>query len=117
MENLTFEALRTAATVILLIFGAIVTIGKGVEVIKKWRNPQMQKDNAQTADIKKCMDKLDNDKRRLDKHARDIEDLREGQKYLCMGVQALLGHELHNGNADEMKAASAGIKSWLLNRT
>lgn len=116
MENLTFEALRTAATVILLIFGAIVTIGKGIEVIKKWRNPQMQKDNAQTADIKKCMDKLDNDKRRLDKHARDIEDLREGQKYLCMGVQALLGHELHNGNTDEMKAASAGIKSWLLNR-
>lgn len=116
MENITFDALQTAVLVLLALCGAIVTIGKAVETIKKWRNPQMQKDNAQTADIKKCMEKLDNDKRRLDKHARDIEDLREGQKYLCMGVQALLGHELHNGNTDEMKAASDGIKSWLVNR-
>ena len=76
----------------------------------------MQRDNAQTEAIRKCAEKLDNDKRRLDKHAQDIDDLREGQRNLCFGVQALLEHALHNGNADEMKAASDNIKKWLVGR-
>lgn len=45
-----------------------------------------------------------------------IADLREGQRTLCVAVMALLNHELHNGNADEMRDASAGINNYLINR-
>ena len=34
----------------------------------------------------------------------------------CAGVQALLEHELHNGNADEMQLASKEINTWLRER-
>lgn len=59
---------------------------------------------------------LGNDKRRLDDHEMQISDIRGGQKANCKGVQALLEHELHNGNAEEMQKASQEINDWLLNR-
>lgn len=116
MNDVTFDALKNAVIIVLGVFGLIETIGKGIDTIKSWRKPQMLRDNAQTEAIRKCVEKLDNDKRRLDKHAQDIDDLREGQRNLCIGVQALLEHALHNGNADEMKAASDNIKKWLVGR-
>lgn len=109
MENLTFEALRTAAAVILLIFGGIATVGKGVDVLRSLSKKNQEKQN----DTEK---KLNTDKTRLDAHDKSIADLKAGQRCLCEGVQALLEHELHNGNTDEMKAASCGIKAWLVKR-
>lgn len=53
--------------------------------------------------------KLDRDKRR-------IEGLEEGQKAICRGVLALLNHELHNGNTDELEQAQAKISDYLINR-
>ena len=45
-----------------------------------------------------------------------IADLREGQRSLCVAVMALLNHELHNGNSDEMHRASVGLNDYLINR-
>ncbi len=59
---------------------------------------------------------LDNDKRRLEEHTQQISDIRKGQMVTCAGVQALLEHELHNGNAEEMEEASKGIDKWLRER-
>lgn len=54
--------------------------------------------------------------RKLKEHDRDLDDIHAGQSALCRGVQALLDHELHNGNEDEMKAASDSIGKWLRTR-
>lgn len=59
---------------------------------------------------------LDNDKRRLDDMERKQTDMQRGQMANCRGVQALLEHELHNGNADEMQEASHAIDKWLRER-
>lgn len=61
--------------------------------------------------------KLATDKLRLDEHERRLADLKNGMTAQCAGVQALLEHELHNGNADEMQAASRGIDKWLRERS
>lgn len=45
-----------------------------------------------------------------------ISDLKEGQRVMCVAVMALLNHELHNGNADEMHKASTGLNDYLINR-
>lgn len=66
--------------------------------------------------ISEIHDRLDNVERRLNSHDSDISDLHAGQSAMCRGVQALLDHELHNGNEDEMKAASDGIGKWLRTR-
>ena len=54
--------------------------------------------------------------RELNAHQQDLEDLHAGQSVVCRGVQALLDHALHNGNTDEMQAASDGIGKWLRTR-
>lgn len=66
--------------------------------------------------VKDLDDRIDNIERRLMEHDRAIKDLHDGQSVLCRGVQALLDHELHNGNEDEMRSASDGIGKWLRTR-
>lgn len=67
--------------------------------------------------------KLANDKATIDSHTRQIEalasrtdGLENGQKVLCRGVLALLNHELHNGNNDEMEKAQAGMNEYLIEK-
>ena len=54
--------------------------------------------------------------RDLEMHSDELKDLHQGQTELCRGVQALLEFNLHNGNEEEMQAASASIGKWLRNR-
>lgn len=66
-----------------------------------------------------CRDSEDRFKRG-EKHIAEnhdhITDLKEGQRVMCVAVMALLNHELHNGNSDEMSSASAGLNNYLINR-
>lgn len=66
---------------------------------------------------------LANDKRRLDAHETAILEIRnkqssleDGQRAICNGVMALLDHELHNGNSDQMQKASTRINDYLINK-
>ena len=102
MEQLTPEAIMTAGVVILAIFGIIITIDKVIDIWKKWRTP--------TTDVAK---KLAADKTRLDKHDEDISKLQGSLPVLCEGVLALLDHELHNGNADQMQKARDNMMDYL----
>lgn len=79
--------------------------------------------NIVRADINKLQNEINTDRGRIealervgDAHERELKDLHTGQTELCRGVQALLEHALHNGNNDEMQAASASIGKWLRNR-
>lgn len=53
---------------------------------------------------------------KLAKHDSDIAALKEGLKVNCTGVKALLNHELHNGNSQEMQAAATAMDTWLINK-
>lgn len=102
MEGITPDELMRAAQVVLALFAALITVDKGIDIVKKWRAP--------STDIAK---KLDTDKRRLDTHDKAIGDLQSGYQALCAGVLALLDHELHNGNADQMEKAKEEIMRYL----
>ena len=54
--------------------------------------------------------------RRMTEHENDLKDIHQGQSAMLRGVQALLDHELHNGNEEEMKEASDSIGKWLRTR-
>lgn len=102
MSNLTAEQLISAFGVLLVLFGAIVTIDKVIDIIKKWSKPGNDTER-----------KLSNDKVRLDGHDRAIQGLTSSNEVLCAGVLALLDHELHNGNADQMQKARDDIMHYL----
>ena len=102
MNGVTLEQLMTTGYVILAIFAGIITIDKTIDVFKKWKTPA-----ADTAN------KLANDKLRLDDHSEEIRELQESTQVLCNGVLALLDHELHNGNADQMTKARDDLLGYL----
>lgn len=102
MENLTAEQLIGAFGVLLVAFGAIVTIDKVIDIFKKWRKPGNDTER-----------KLAADKTRLDGHDRAIQSLTASNEVLCSGVLALLDHEIHNGNADQMQKARDDIMHYL----
>lgn len=105
METITPDQLMTTVAVLLAVFAMIVTVDKVIDIVKKWHKP-----SADTAE------KLANDKKRLDDHEESIKDLQESNKVLCAGIMALLDHELHNGNTDQMQKARDGIMSYLQGR-
>lgn len=102
MDGVTVQQLMTTGYVILAVFAAIITIDKVIDIFRKWKAP--------STDTAK---KLANDKILLDEHSQSIEELKESTQVLCNGVLALLDHELHNGNADQMQNARDDILKYL----
>lgn len=67
--------------------------------------------------------KFSNDKQSIETHTRQIgeinkrvDSLETGQKAQCRGILALLNHELHNGNSDEMEEAKKGMDNYLIEK-
>ena len=102
MEHISPDQLWNAMLVVLALFAAIATVDKFVEITKKWRAP--------TTDTAK---KLATDKQRLDDHDKAIEKLQESNQAICSALLALLDHELHNGNADQMQKARDTLMNYL----
>ena len=102
MNGITPTDLMTAITVLLAVLAAIITIDKAIDIFKKWRTP--------ATDIAKM---LANDKRRLDEHEEAVKDLQACNRVICNGVLALLDHELHNGNSDQMERARNDLMVYL----
>ena len=102
MNGVTPDQLMTTVSVLLAVFAAIVTVDKVIDIFKKWKAPATDTER-----------KLANDKNRLDDHDKAIKDLQESQQVLCTGILALLDHELHNGNGEQMQKARDGIMTYL----
>lgn len=109
MQNFTGSDLLIAVAVLLAVGEIIVLLGKVVDTLRGWRKPGEQRAD----DIGK---KLDADKRRLDRLDDEMAETKGAIKVLVTGVNALLEHELHNGNAQQMQDASDGMRSWLIDR-
>jgi len=102
MDGITADQMLNTFGVLLIIFGAIVTVDKVVDIFKKWKKPSVD-----------IMQKLDNDKTRLDAHEKDINELRKDNQVILGGVLALLDHQLHNGNSEQMEKARDAIMQRL----
>ena len=74
------------------------------DIFRKWRRNGSVEEQRRT-----CEQRFDRDRQRLDK-------LEAGQDVLVYGMAELLGHYLHNGNADEMAKAEQKLKKWLYER-
>lgn len=102
MENVNVENVKITIMVLLALFAAVAVVDRFVEIVKKWRAP--------STDTAK---KLATDKARLDAHERAIDDLKESNHVICSGLLALLDHELHNGNGEQMERARDNLMDYL----
>ncbi len=119
LENATGFTSEMFAWFLVVLFGLFTIYSLFCDVRKKFREEKHHREQPTVSleEKVKAHDRmLDNDKRRLDDMERKQADMQRGQMANCKGVQALLEHELHNGNTTEMQDASKAISDWLINR-
>lgn len=109
MDGFDISDVYKAFLVFLAMCGAVAVIGKAIDTIKGWRKPSL--DNEKSID-----EKLAADKRTLERHDKEIQDLQRGQSLTLQGITALLDHAIHNGNTDQMEKAAHDITDYLINR-
>ena len=137
IEGITPDMLWTALIVLVGVGGLIVLGDKVADVWRKYKarkkvnTPESKlaeeisqmvivKMEPRFADIER---KFSNDKQSIEKHTRQIDEMNKrvdsletGQKAQCRGILALLNHELHNGNSDEMEEAKKGMDNYLIEK-
>lgn len=112
VDALTGGGLLAALVAVVALMELIILTGKAADTMRSLRGPRRAAD----ARVEAVSAAQREDRARLDRHEAELTGLREGQRQLCQGVQALLEHALHNGNSDEMDKASREIQEWLRNR-
>lgn len=95
MEGITPDRLLDAMIVILAIFAAVITIDKVIDIFKKWKRP--------TSDLSA----------KITTHDEQIASLKEYSRVQCSALIALLDHELHNGNGEQMQKARDDLSIYL----
>lgn len=114
MEQITFDTIKIALLVILALAGAIATVDKAVDAIKKWRKPRLDIDESIKMLLNENQKKLDNDKRRLDAHEIEIKDTQEMSRAMCKALNALLMHGITGNSVTNLRAAKDGLDAYLL---
>ena len=92
--------------ILVALLGLFVLVGNAV---KTWRDLKKPKEMDAMSDKEKLRDVV----LMLEKHEKEIAELREGLTCMCQASQALLNHSLHNGNNSEMEDASDAIAKYL----
>ena len=114
MDALTFDGLKTAALVILALFGVVVTIGKGLDVLRGWRKPRVDRDETTNKTLAEHGRMLENDKRRLDAHETQMDELRKLSQVQCVAMKALLSHEINGNSIDKLRSADDQLDAYLI---
>lgn len=98
-------------TQLVAICAGILTLVALAEKIVKWVKAARQPNIDQNARLDAIDEKLDRDKKRLDRHEDELADLRHGTKTLQRGVYELLGNAIDGGNNKKaMEEARDGLK-------
>ena len=130
IEGVTPAALWNAAYVFLAIVGIVIVLDKlnDIWIKRQDRKRKMQEEQREPMEdldtrlqkIEKRLDsideKLSSDKRRLEALERQQDDADAGFRALCRATLAMLNHELHNGNDDEMEAAQKVLTDYLIGK-
>lgn len=109
VKMLTGDHLMIFLLVVVAITTLFILFVNAAEAMRKLKRPQEKKEDILESRQSECAKMFDRDFKRLNEHTERIEAVEETTRILCAGIHALLEHELHNGNADEMRQASAAL--------
>lgn len=135
IEGITPSMLWNFVLVLLGLCAIVVLVYKVIEIMRKEHERKEKKNRLgdkdltdeiadkvlaklepRFADIEK---KLDTDKSRLDNHESSIKSLnvsidsiKEGMQVTADALTAILDHELHNGNSDQMQKARDELQKY-----
>lgn len=135
IEGITPTMLWNFVLVLLGLCAIVVLVYKVVEIMRKEHERKEKKSKLIDKDLtdeiadkvlekleprfRDIETKLDNDKNRLDNHETaiksinsSIDTIKDGMQVTCDALTAILDHELHNGNADQMQKARDDLQNY-----
>ena len=109
---------NTLLTVLLFLIAIAVLLVLAAQVVKACKELFGARGDANTLDqhCKDAEERFRSGEKHIAENHDHIADLREGNRVMCCALMALLGHELHNGNSDEMEDAQRELNRYLINR-
>lgn len=116
VTEIKFDQLVLLVAVVLALLGAYKVV---MDAVKTHREEKRLK-SAPVAALKERLDAHDrmlaNDKARLDRIDKQIEDLSCLSTITLRGVRAILSHEVSGNSTDKMKASMSEIDDYLIRR-
>lgn len=135
IEGITPTMLWNFVLVLLGLCAIVVLVYKVIEIMRKEHERKEQRNRLSGRDLtdeiadkvlekleprfKDIETKLDTDKNRLDNHEAaiksinsSIDTIKDGMQVTCDALTAILDHELHNGNADQMQKARDDLQNY-----
>lgn len=135
IEGITPDMLWNFVLVLLGLCAIVVLVYKVIEIVRKEHERKEKKNKLADKDLtdeiaekvlekleprfKDIETKLDNDKNRLDNHESaiksinaSIETIKDGMQVTADALTAILDHELHNGNTDQMQKARDDLQKY-----
>lgn len=109
VEVLTGANLSTALAVVVALLGLYLLVCNAISATRKLRGSKATQAETLADHQAECSRRFERDFSRLGALETRMAQQEETSKVLCAGLRALLEHELHNGNADEMRAASDNL--------
>jgi len=135
IEGITPEMLWNFVLVLLGLCAVVVLVYKVIEIVRKEHERKEKKNKLADKDLtdeiaEKVLEKLEprfkdietkltTDKARLDNHESaiksingSIETIKDGMQVTADALTAILDHELHNGNSDQMQKARDDLQAY-----
>lgn len=135
IEGISPEMLWNFVLVLLGLCAVVILVYKVVEIVRKERERRAHQQRFSETDLtdeiaKKVLEKLEprlaeidrkltSDKARLDDHESSLRAIqksnavvRDGLRVSCEALAAVLDHELHNGNGDQMQKARDDLQKY-----
>lgn len=127
IEGFTPDMLWTFVIVLIGLGSLAVLVDKVMEIFRKAKERREKKDQKPVSEMETRMDKVElqledvqdklaRDKIRIDELEKRQDDAGDGFSALGKAVLAILNHQIHNGNGEEMLQAQADLNSYLLKR-
>lgn len=110
------EKLMAAGVVIVAALVLFILVVNAREAWRKIRAPAEDDKKSLQAHQNACETRFVRGEDMMKEHNKRIDRLEDGQCAVCEALRALLEHELHNGNADQMQEASRGLFDHLNKR-
>ena len=116
MDNLTAQDAFTWIMVSLVLLQSFSTVYIARKNARALRDEKTAPIRLLEERVTKVEQMLKNDYLRFEHDEKDIVQMKSGLQVICKGVLALLNHEIHNGNGDEMQDALKGLNAWMLEK-
>lgn len=101
---------------ILLLCGAIISIGGAIKIVKGWLHDAKKPTSSMKESITQIEEKMEDYDTFFKNDKLAIDELRAGQQIMYKSHLALIGHAIDGNNTEQLQAVKGELQQFLINR-